>query len=93
MVAFARSLADETILLWEGWTINRTLDDEGEVATGITYDWLTLSIEDALELGVIDLQGRTDRYKLGLLMQGGTMPGEWIRPHQTASRPAGRPRH
>jgi hypothetical protein len=88
---FARRLATDDVLLWTGWTVNRAMDDEGPIAMSITYNDVTLSIANALELGVIDLLGRTNHIRLGLLVQGTPKHGEWVRPHAEAALPASRP--
>jgi hypothetical protein len=54
----ARKIGTDSILLPTSVRITRTMDDEGELATHIGFDHLTFSIEDALRLNVLSLDGR-----------------------------------
>lgn len=52
---------------------------------------LTFTIEEAVRLGVLTLDGRFSHYRAEVLLHSTPEPGAWVRPHQAAAAP-GRPR-
>jgi hypothetical protein len=81
----ALAIGQDRILLPLAVIVSRTLNDEGdEVATAISVDHLSFTIEEAVRLGVLALDGRLNRSRLTTLLNA-TRPG-W-RPLYAASGP------
>jgi hypothetical protein len=87
----ARKIGRDEILLPTAVRITRTLTEDGEEATHIGFDHLTFSIENALRLNVLFLDGRFNYRRAGELLHDCPPPG-WVRPNYDAARPAARPR-
>jgi hypothetical protein len=49
-------------------TINRTMDDEGEIATGFTVEGFFFPLKLAYDLNIVALDGRVDVYRLGPIL-------------------------
>lgn len=90
--SLALAIGQDRILLPEAIIINRRLTEDGdEIATSIRVGHLTLTIAEAVRLGVLDLDGRFSHYRAGNLLHAIPQQGTWVRPHQAAAAP-GRPR-
>jgi hypothetical protein len=87
----ALDIGSDRVLLPTAVIISRTLVDEGEIATHISFGSVTLTIEEAVREGVLDLAGRFDHYRAGAILHSHPQPGAWVRPMADAARPA-RPR-
>jgi hypothetical protein len=88
----ALDIGQDRTLLPEAVTISRTFIDEGEeIATHISFGHVTLTIEEAVREGVLDLAGRFDHYRAGAILHSHPQPGAWVHPMADAARPA-RPR-
>ena len=86
----ALAIGQDRILLPLAVIVSRTLNDEGdEVATAIRVGHLTFTIEEAVSLGVLTLNGRLNRPRLTTLLDA-TRPG-W-RPLYAARGPNINPR-
>jgi hypothetical protein len=86
----ALAIGQDRILLPLAVIVSRTLNDEGdEVATAIRVGHLTFTIEEAVSLGVLTLDGRLNRPRLTTLLDA-TRPG-W-RPLYAARGPNINPR-
>jgi hypothetical protein len=81
----ARNLGDGSWTLPAICTINRTVDDEGELATGFTVDGVYFPLKLAFDLNIVALDGRVDVYKLGPILH--TLKGG-----SPLTQPARRPR-
>jgi hypothetical protein len=90
--ALARAIGEDRILLPTAVTVHRILDDQGEIATSISFGHLQFTIAEAVPLGVLDLAGRFSHHRAGVLLHSMPQPGAWVRPNGAASVPATRPR-
>jgi hypothetical protein len=81
----ARNLGDGSWTLPAICTINRTIDDEGELATGFTVDGVYFPLKLAYDLNIVALDGRVDFYRLGPILH--TLKGG-----SPLTQPARRPR-
>jgi hypothetical protein len=64
----ARNLGDGSWTLPAICTINRTMDDEGEIATGFTVEGFFFPLKLAYDLNIVALDGRVDVYRLGPIL-------------------------
>ena len=81
----ALAIGQDRILLPTAVLINRRLNDDGEEeATSIRVGHLTFTVQEAVSLGVLTLDGRLNRSRLTTLLNA-TRPG-W-RPLYAASGP------
>jgi hypothetical protein len=64
----ARNLGDGSWTLPAICTINRTMDDEGEIATGFTVEGSYFDLKLAYDLNIVALDGRVDVYRLGPIL-------------------------
>jgi hypothetical protein len=88
----ARAIGQDRIFLPTAVLINRRLNDDGEEeATSIRVGHLTFTVQEAVNLGVLTLEGRFSHYRAGVLLHSTPEPGAWARPHWEAEIP-GRPR-
>ena len=92
----ALAIGQDRILLPPAVIISRTFSEEGgepvEMATAITFDRLTFTIEEAVRLGVLTPDGRFDHARASVLLHATPAPGSWVRPWQAGAMPAIRPR-
>jgi hypothetical protein len=92
----ALAIGQDRILLPPAVIISRTFSEEGgepvEMATAITFDRLTFTIEEAVRLGVLTPDGRFDHTRASVLLHATPAPGSWVRPWQAGAMPAIRPR-
>jgi hypothetical protein len=97
----ALDIGQDRLLLPTAVTISRTFTsvadatEEGEeIATHISFGHVTLTIEEALHEGVLDLAGRFSHYRAGVILHNNPQPGSWTHPMgPDAAKPAARPRH
>jgi hypothetical protein len=90
--SLALDIGQDRILLPPAVTVSRTLVDQGEIATHISFGHVTLTIEEALHEGVIDLAGRYSHFRAGAVLHSRPQSG-WVHPMgHDATRPATRPR-
>lgn len=92
--SLALAIGHDRILLPEAVIINRRLTEDGEeIATSIRYGGVTFTIEEAVRLGVLGLDGRFNHYWASALLQAIPEPGSWVHPMgHAAAKPATRPR-
>jgi hypothetical protein len=96
----ALDIGQDRILLPPAVTISRTFTsvadatEEGEeIATHISFGHVTLTIEDAVREGVLDLAGRFNHYRSTALLHATRRPGAWVHPMgHNAAKPAVRAR-
>jgi hypothetical protein len=81
----ARNLGDGSWTLPAFATINRAMDDEGEIATGFTVEGFFFPLKLAYDLNIVALDGRVDVYRLGPILH--TLKGG-----SPLTQPARRPR-
>jgi hypothetical protein len=70
----ARRLGSDEVFLPGACVIERRLEGDDEVAIGFTVQHLHFTIEEAVRLGVLALDGRLNRSRLGTLLNA-TRPG------------------
>jgi hypothetical protein len=81
----ARNLGDGSWTLPAFATINRTMDDEGEIATGFTAEGFYFPLKLAFDLNIVALDGRVDYYRLGPILHA-------LKGGSPLTQPARRPR-
>jgi hypothetical protein len=90
--SIALEIGQDRTLLPPAVIISRTLVDEGEIATHISYGHVTLTLDEAVHEGVLDLTGRFSHDRAGVLLHNNPRPG-WLHPMgPDAAKPAARPK-
>jgi hypothetical protein len=93
VTALARDIGQDRILLPGAVIINRAWADDGSdemIATSITFDRLTFTINEARRLGILESDGRFNHFRASTISHCTPRPGELMRPHHMAACP-GRP--
>jgi hypothetical protein len=85
LLHLARELGSGNWTLPAFATINRTMDDEGEIARGFTVEGFYFPLKLAYDLNIVALDGRVDVYRLGPILH--TLKGG-----SPLTQPARRPR-
>lgn len=85
--SLALAIGQDRIYLPPAVSITRTLTEEGEeMATHIGFMHVTLSVEEAVSEGVLELNGRFHHDRAQAVLRARPQPGQWLHPFHPAAK-------